>query len=513
MKKLLCILAALAMLTASAVSCTTPSDNDETHQGSPSTGGTAEVETDPILEDGLPDDLNFNGEEIVILRSNWKNTTIGVPPEIEQSVQEIDDAVYERDRKVGERLNVKLSAVELSSASTDVKAMIELNDLAALASYDIVTDRAADMFLTTLSVQFADLRNTPYVDLSRPWWMPVYNTVANFGGMQFSATGSMLLSPYRAAMVTIFNKDLFDSHNQPYLYESVTNGTWTLDQQAALVSLFHSDNGNGKQDLEGDIYGFVSADLFGSVNAYLSACRLDLVNTESMAFAPDAERFSDAVNKIIALYHNADGAAYIATTDETVPGRAAWDEAQSEITGLFGRKSAAMATLQVQALERTGFHRAEKYMGDWYGIVPMPKLDEAQESYYTYLEWNLEAIGILAKDAERLSRIGAVVEAMSSEGYNLVRPVYEKEIFRAENPAAKQMTRLITDGFRMDLADLISSRTSTEMLLRNSVKQGSRVTAAQLKTSLRIPQRSVNHALEQIADKVAALRTELGYSE
>ena len=115
-------------------------------------------------------------------------------------------------------------------------------------------------------------------------------------------------------------------------------------------------------------------------------------------------------------------------------------------------------------------------------------------------------MGILTTDAERLSMIGAVAEAMSSEGYNLVRPVYEKEIFHTENPAAKQMIRLITDGFRVDLADLISSRNSTETLLRDSVKGGSLVSAAQLKSTLRIPQRSVNNALENIVDKLAALQ-------
>ena len=58
-------------------------------------------------------------------------------------------------------------------------------------------------------------------------------------------------------------KDMFTDANQPFLYEHVENGTWTLGKQISPVPLFHRDNGNNAQDKSGDVYGFVRQEIPG----------------------------------------------------------------------------------------------------------------------------------------------------------------------------------------------------------------------------------------------------------
>ncbi len=48
----------------------------------------------------------------------------------------------------------------------------------------------------------------------------------------------MLLSLYRSTYITIFNKDMFTDASQPFLYEHVENGTWTLNKQISSVQFF-----------------------------------------------------------------------------------------------------------------------------------------------------------------------------------------------------------------------------------------------------------------------------------
>ncbi len=526
MKKILCLLTVLAMLTASAVSCTvedipdseTESRTESTDAATESAAQTEEVtetetvseaettiiiepEPDPVLQDNLPADLQFNGEEIVIFSTNPTLSVSNGLPTNETYIQAINDAFYERDRAVEKRLNVKISHVESATSTiSTIRAFLLAEDQISLSDYDVIVDNANIMFVNTLSVHFVDMRKAPYIDLTQPWWTQGYNTAANLGGMQFSATGSMLLSPYRSAIVTVFNKDLFDSLNQPYLYDYVKDHTWTLDKQAALAPLFHSDNGNGTQDLTGDVYGFVSINNYGSVDAYWNSCQLDIIREEDLTLQYDETRIINTASKIIKLFHGVEAASYI--SDES-----SLTKAKNEISTMFGQQYAAMATLQTQWMEQWGLHTT----GDWYGIVPMPKLDEAQENYYTYLDQDLQTVAILDQGTdEHLGMVCAVVEAMSSEGYNSVRPVYEREIFHTQDPAAKEMLRIIVDGIHMDLGIAHENIKSTMVsVLRDAADSG--INSA--KPKLRIAEKAGSKYLVDFAKDLEALRAKLGYSE
>ncbi len=547
MKKLLCILAALALLTASAVSCevdtpdsetesriestdTAPETDGQTHEGTDKeteaeteeiteeeteetteaeteetteaeTEEITEAETEPPLADGLPDGLNFNGEEVVIFSTNPSLSVSNGLPTNETYIQAIHDAFYERDYAVEKRLNVKISHVESNtSALSTILTLLFAEDQISLSDYDIIVDNTSTMFVNTLSAHFVDLLKAPYIDLTQPWWTQGYNAAANLGGMQFSATGSMLLSPYRSAMVTVFNKNLFDSLDQPYLYDYVRNHTWTLDKQAALAPLFHSDNGNGTKDLTGDVYGFVSVNNYSSVDAYWSSCQLDIVRKEDLTLQYDETRIINTASKIVQLFHGAEAANYISDGSNLT-------QAKNEISTLFGRQYAAMATMQTRWMEQWGLHTT----GNWYGIVPMPKLDEAQESYYTYLDQDLQTVAILAQGTdEHLGMVCAVVEAMSSEGYNSVRPVYEREIFHTQDPTAKEMLRIIADGIRMDLGIAHDNIKSTVVpVLRDVAASG--INSA--KPKLRIVEKAASKYLINFAHDLDDLRDKLGYTE
>ena len=70
------------------------------------------VTDDGKVKDGLPGELNFDGSEVKLCAQLWM--TIVKNPEAEFYVAEtsgdvIDDAVYNRNRAVEERLNVKLN--------------------------------------------------------------------------------------------------------------------------------------------------------------------------------------------------------------------------------------------------------------------------------------------------------------------------------------------------------------------------------------------------------------------
>ena len=303
----------------------------------------------------------------------------------------------------------------------------------------------------TIEGYFADLRGTEeqYIDFEKPWWTQSFNDVVSYHDHQYGITGAMVLSTYRRTYTTVFNKRIFTDANQPYLYDHVENGTWTLDKQAALVPLLHRDNGNGVQDEEGDVYGFVSND-FISVDPYWAACEIDILSKNEdgdYVWIFDSGVMHNAAEKILNLYFNTDGGTFCFPED---------DSFQSMTRTMFSESYAAMATLCIHALENS----ALRNMTDEYGVVPIPKYDEKQTEYHSQMHdaFTIACIPTTVK-GERLEEMAAFLEAMSSASYRLVRPDYYETTLRtkiAQDPQSAEMMDLIINGIHIDAGIIYS---------------------------------------------------------
>ena len=437
------ILACLMLLPTLAACGTTAEDPVVTNGGT--TG--AEV-TEPVTEltDSLPDDLNYGGDEIVILsryREGWTSGEIAVE---ELRNEPVNDAVYERNRAVEERLGVEIVSIEepgdsayivTDKAATAVKSGTHEYDILAAACYAAVNE--------SLNGTFADMRQSLYIDFDKPWWSQGYNEVVEYQGAQFCGLSSALLSQYRFAFVTLFNKDIFTDAGQPLLYEAVEDGTWTLDNQISLIPLFHKDNGNGVQDEDGDVYGLVSCD-YVSTDPYWSSCMVDIIKKNSYGeyeFVFDSGKLHDVCDKVLRLFYETDGGTYDYKMEVE-------NTEQYKIRDMFARGGAAMATIRILELENDAIRGMEQE----FGVIPMPKYDENQKEYRTLLHDQFTVLSILTTvDEERLDEVGAVLEAMASISYKTVRPAYYETTLRtqiAKDPQSAEMFNIIIDNIYMD---------------------------------------------------------------
>ena len=86
-------------------------------------------------------------------------------------------------------------------------------------------------------------------------------------------------------------------------------------------------------------------------------------------------------------------------------------------------KTKKQKTVQFLSIEA----RIESLADLTYGIAPMPKLDQAQDDYYTYVQDQVTGFGIsaaLGYDNEQADAAGAVMEAIAYHSYEIVRPAY-----------------------------------------------------------------------------------------
>ncbi|MBQ5793258.1 MAG: hypothetical protein IIW17_04495 [Clostridia bacterium] len=434
MKRLISILILIATLTMTLAACVEAPDPE---QG----GDVSEEQSETLLLDNIPENLKFNGEDVVILSRSmqgWTQDEVAVP---ELNSEPVNDAMFNRNIVVGDRLNVNIVSAPIEDPDqfkpiTEIERVVK----AGGEDYDLVAAACYVALGSTVKGTFLDLTDLEYLDLEQDYWMQGYNDVIAYGESQYTATGMIALSTYRFAFVTMFNKDLFTDKNLPFLYEAVANNEWTLDYQAALTEDFYQDlNGDGKRDEE-DLYGHVSCPGL-NVDSYWSACDVSLVQKDedgAYGWVLDTGRLADVVDKVLYLFYDCGGTyLYKEVANNTE---------QDEIRKMFSDGRAAMATLRLIAVEQPDVRNMEQM----YGIVPMPKYDANQAEYGTLMHDQFTVFCIPASAAaEKIEMIGATMEVMASESLRLVKPAYYEIALKR---------KYMSDPVAWDMLDLTFAR-------------------------------------------------------
>ena len=481
------------MLVGAFASCAKSGDDD----AADTQGADSVTEAETQLSDNLPSDLNYGGDTVTIISRDLEGWTRGEVSVEKLNGDPVNDSIYERNKAVESRLNVKIESIlDNDSGSGVVPEKVVTAVKAGTSEYDLMAACSYTTFPHTLTGSFVNLKNVDYLDLEQPWWTQGFNEAVAYNDMQFMATGSVLLSIYRFAFVTVFNKDMFTDANQPFLYDTVEAGQWTLDKQTALVPLFYQDDGDGVQEAEGDIYGFISSKLI-STDAYWSSCELDIIKKNAdgvLEVVMDTDKIHSATDKILKLYYGTDNGTYAL---DSYGG----DAEQDDIRDMFSQGQGAMATLRIMALENQAMRKMEQE----YGVVPMPKYDEAQKDYKTLLhdQFTVYAVPTTVQGPKQ-EMVGAVLEAMGSASYNIVKPAYYEQTLRtkiAADPQSALMMDIITEGIYIDLG-IIYVDCGVHAGLRSMVGENSNNTSSRFKRIIKTTEnklKQMNKKMEKLA--------------
>ena len=437
MKRYVSVMLLLATLLCSLACCA------QNGQGEDDSGVSSET-GEYVCLDQVPDSLDYGDEEVVILSralQGWTWDEVAVP---ELNTEPVNDAIYNRNLAVEDRLGVRIKSVTNEDPDPSL-VVIEARDavLAGSDEYDLLAGACCMVLYTTLEGTFRDMSQLDYLDLEKEYWTQDYNDVISYNDRQYSATGMIALSTYRFAFVTMFNKEHFEDKGVPYLYEAVSNNEWTLDYQAALSKDFYQDlNGDGKKDKD-DFYGLITSSNI-SVDPYWASCNVPLVEKNldgEYEYVLNVRKLSDVTDKIMTLYYSSGTLVYPYADS---------DGEQDDIRKAFAMGNGAMVTTRLVAVEQADIRN----MTDPYGIVPMPKYDKAQAEYGTqqHDQFTVYAIPATVRD-DTYQMLGAVLEVMASESHRLVKPAYYEIALKRKymsDPIAWDMLDLIFTTVKID---------------------------------------------------------------
>ncbi len=436
-RRILCCLTALLAVSAAMLACGDDVGQPEAQstQGAETTVAATE---DNSLKSNLPE-VDYNGETITVLTAaeQWSRYyTVE-----KESGDVIDDAVYRRNQAVSEQLNVNFDFQiynGFGAGKTAVATALRGEVMGGTGAIDLFAASSAYVSGLLLENLFYNLNEVEHIDFTQPWWLGDVNELLTIDGKLYLGAGTLGMSYLDNSRCIYFNKKLAGTLDITGIYEDVKAGKWTIDLFETYGKMAISDlNGDGTYDGE-DRYGYAGTVMEGVDALFFGLGKANTVKDENgiPSLIGATEQMEDIYTRL-KPYGN-DKMLYY-STKETDP--------VLELYPMFMSDKALVIGYSLKAVSSRGLSDMEDF-----GILPLPKYDEAQEKYRTFAFSDVMGIPQGQTD-EEVTRDGIIMEAMNFENYKTVYPAYkdvalERKYARDEESA--DMIDIIMDGVYMD---------------------------------------------------------------
>lgn len=417
MKKRLCLFLALLMLAPAVISCSDGGNGDEGVSNTENTVTDVSADTDDSAEeteisranypDTLPDDLDFGGATVNIHSRGDDQAYLEIGIE-EMTGEPVNDAIYERNQMINDRLNVVLAPYRAEGWENynNAIATLRASIMASDGAYDIIAGWSARIPQLSLEGLLRDVSPLPYLDLEQPWWNRSAVEELEIANKLYFVTGDIAKTMISAMYVFAFNQKLATDYEIENLYNVVKEHRWTIDYVYDISSAAYIDlNGDGKVG-SGDSFGLLTS-CVNDADSFLQGFRVSMVSRDEEGLPVldvDTERMTTIVDKVYNLMWNNNGCQS--------------DTSGNTDTTAFVEGRSLLITTRLDTVA-TSFAEMEED----FGVVPYPLLDETQEEYGTRVQDAL-SLWCIPIDAGNADMSAAVLEALAAQSYRTVTPAY-----------------------------------------------------------------------------------------
>lgn len=447
-RKIIALLLALLMTAPALVACSDNGADEETKKETTAdtvanAGNDSEVvaeETENVdengyLKDDLPSDLNFGDEVINVLYwSDVENQEF----EAEEFTGEIvNDAIYQRNLNVEDGLGVKFNWIGTPGNGGNIDAYVSKvreDFTAGDNAYDILASYSRSTMSAVINGFTTDLKQLPYIDFEKPWWPDNLVSEATINNRLYLASGDISTNMLHMMYCIYYNKQLVEDYNIENPTDLVFSGKWTMDKLVSITTDTYKDlDGNTQKD-ENDFFGFTTTNYHNDA-FYTGAC-LKLVEQDAEKTLKISDDFfgekAVSVIELLGPWENSND-VYLNYSKYEMP--------FTEGRAIFNINRAHYASKALRDSEVT------------YGIVPIPKYDEAQADYRTVMG-NPVTLYAVSLNCPKMEAVGAVLESLASNGYRLTTPAIFENNMKAkysDNDVDAQMYDIVRSTVSFDL--------------------------------------------------------------
>ena len=490
--RILAFLLALVMVASVFVGCKKTEDDEPEET-------TATVENnDEEAGDDSPKSLlkgNWDGAEYRILGHDDDNKGFC---DFEVDYEEIPEdvvgkAVWDRNIAINDKYGLDVVGT-ITDGNVHEEAAIFIG--AGDDQYDLIICQNQTLLNSAMAGDFVNINKLPHIDFRMDCWNKNVNSQFTYGDKMFYTSSKFLLQEKHRTWMIWYNRDLAQQLNVGYLEDEVFNNTWTIDR-VIEIARETSANTDGKDGMTStDRWGFVSSDpySFGQL-AYGCGFRLSTKAKDGYPKLVGATDEIDAIlNKIFELSKNQNisfFSNYRPTQDE------------SKVDGLgeevFKQGRAVLMAHCVAYLDNVS------KLDFKYGVLPNPKYNTAQETYYSVPNWkhgHLFAVPVTVNDIEKA---GFGLQAISEESVTTSYNAYIEERCKKQDAEDLDMAKCletIFDGVVWDVAFIDNIGNLGDIMRGELLMNGSNNFASQYKTK----ESKAKRTIAQIKTKYSNLK-------
>jgi len=225
---------------------------------------------------------------------------------------------------------------------------------------------------------------------------------------------------------------------------------------------------------------------------YWSAFDLSIIEKDANGipqFSLDQEKYTTIVEKLVSYFNDA---VYVYDTTEGGTG----DVDQDWVTAMFADNRMLFSQLRILHTDQL------RDMESDYALIPLPKYNEEQENYHTFVHDQYSIVGI-PLSVQNPAMASAVLEAMAAESYRHVSPAYYDLVLNGKyirDPNSAEMLDIAMAGIKIDFGWIYSAKLGgiSSQLLRNVVKSRS----ANVASTLKAREKQMNVLLTKLVENV-----------
>lgn len=396
----------------------------------------------------------------------------------------INDAVYARNLAIEEKYNVKIKAMPSSGDQlNEVQKCVKAND----NSISVATNGVVYAFANGLNGYLAKIQDIPYVDCIKPWWQANSIKDTSIGNVNYFIVGDMNMAAYTSIGAMYFNKKLIQDYALENPYDLVLGGKWTFGKLLEMAKNVSSDiNGDGMYGEE-DSYGLAMLSYGALTFNYGFGVMFATKDKDDMPYLDINESFIakfqalvEACNETCVLY--ADEPRFAANSGRTrVP-----ETAFRENRLLFHNES----------LTRMDIFRD---METDFGVIPMPKFDESQKDYRSFVHQGVSTTVSIPITAD-LDMMGRILEDTAYYSYKHVRPAFmETSLYTkfTRDERSRDMLDIIINSARYDIA-LVSGNPLLDDLRAMLTSLDSGKVASTMESKMALYQKNLDSTVKKI---------------
>lgn len=478
------------LMTAAVVSCGGDNSSAASSDTLPA-GSSAVADTETLVNwtaAGI-EAVDFGGETFTVLAediANYDYAWYRVAPE-ETDGEVLNDAMVRRNQTIESVFNIDITEARSAAIQADLRKAVTSGD----TTYDTCLDNVMRTFALAQEGLLFNWYELPHINLSAQWWDQSVIEQLTYKDQLYFCIGD--ISPVTNVRVysLVFNKDLCRELGIEMPYEYVLNGTWTMDVFNQYITDVNRDmNGDGVMDYD-DRWGYFSQDGNSFMMYFAGGGKVvSFDSSGNMVLTMNESRNVDLAVK--ALEISIDESKTLMADQYVKDHGGLWSEASS----WFASGGALMRSSVFEPVPRD-----YRSMETDFGVLPYPKMDESQDTYYTPAE-ETSRMFVVPKTADP-EFVGMILEVMAAESVSTVSPAFYDVCLEGKSVRDEESAEILDIIFANKVFDygLVADVAGFKTLLRNlETKDSTDVVSAFTKAT-----KKAEAAIQKIADNLASV--------